>query len=265
MKRLALAPMATLLAGMTLSCGGEESTGPGEAASVVVTPNSATLVALGETVHLTASAQDGNGNTVSGKTFTWSSSNQGVATVSSTGLVTAVDNGLVTITATTGGVGGTADIAVAPAATVTVTAGTAERAVFVFPLEARSEWRWYLPTTAVNQLEYTWHVTVRNNEQTYGFGFWLFKFAGSSPRSGSIGALLAAGQRSVFEFSDATFTIVGAARVEVTVNDHGLTVTVRDPATLTLLFSGRPNIATFNVEIPGEASESRTLSIVYEG
>ncbi|MCH7476264.1 MAG: hypothetical protein IIA27_16560, partial [Gemmatimonadetes bacterium] len=108
-------------------------------------------------------------------------------------------------------------------------------------------------------------VMCKGGRMTYGFGFWLFKFAGSSPRSGSIGALLAAGQRSVFEFSDATFTIVGAARVEVTVNDHGLTVTVRDPATLTLLFSGRPNIATFNVEIPGEASESRTLSIVYEG
>ncbi len=30
MKRLALAPIATLLAGMTLSCSGEESTGPGE-------------------------------------------------------------------------------------------------------------------------------------------------------------------------------------------------------------------------------------------
>ena len=30
MKRLTLAPIATLLAGMTLSCSGEESNGPGE-------------------------------------------------------------------------------------------------------------------------------------------------------------------------------------------------------------------------------------------
>ena len=81
-------------------------------ASVAVTPNSATLVSLGETVQLTGSAQDASGNTISGKTFIWSSSGQSVATVSSSGLVTAVVTGSATITATTEGIGGTATILV---------------------------------------------------------------------------------------------------------------------------------------------------------
>ena len=97
MKCLAHALIATLLACMTLSCGGEDSTGPedsttpGEVALVVVKPNSATLISVGDTVRLTASAEDANGNTVSDKTFTWSSSDRDIATVSTTGLANAVE------------------------------------------------------------------------------------------------------------------------------------------------------------------------------
>ena len=107
-----------------LACGGDDTTGPqtgngtATVASVVVTPVNATLVSLGETVQLTASARDASGNTISGKTFTWSSSDQTIATVNSTGLVTAVANGAATITATTDGVSGTAtiDAMIAPVA-----------------------------------------------------------------------------------------------------------------------------------------------------
>ncbi|MHC4089453.1 MAG: leucine-rich repeat domain-containing protein [Planctomycetota bacterium] len=111
--------VVSLIGGLTLSaCGGEESTGPAPppppptVASVVVTPDAATLVSLGETVQLAASAQDAGGNAIPGKTFTWSSSDEGLAAVSSSGLVTAVANGSVTITATADGVNRTAAIEV---------------------------------------------------------------------------------------------------------------------------------------------------------
>jgi YVTN family beta-propeller protein len=109
-----------LLGGLTIwACGGEESTGPGgekpppTVASVAVTPSTATLVSLGETVQLTASASDASGNAVSGKSFTWASSDQAIATVSGTGLVTAVANGAVTISATADNVSGSAAVSVA--------------------------------------------------------------------------------------------------------------------------------------------------------
>ena len=63
-----------------------------QVARVRVTPRTATLVSVGETVQLTARAHDVNWNTVSGRTFTWSSSDPSIATVSSSGLVTAVAN-----------------------------------------------------------------------------------------------------------------------------------------------------------------------------
>ena len=111
-----------LLAGLLIvltvgACGGEESTGPGgeqqppSVASVAVTPSTAFLL-LGETVQLTASASDASGNSISGKTFTWSSSDANAATVSASGVVTALANGSVTIAAAADGVEGTAAIEV---------------------------------------------------------------------------------------------------------------------------------------------------------
>jgi YVTN family beta-propeller protein len=94
--------------------------------SVTVTPGTATLVSLGETVQMTANPLDANNITVTGVTITWTSSNTAAATVSSTGLVTAVaDGGPVTITASVGGKAGTANVTVAQAvASVGVTPAT---------------------------------------------------------------------------------------------------------------------------------------------
>jgi uncharacterized protein YjdB len=96
-----------------------------EVAAVTVTPGTARLTTLEETVQLSAKAEDANGNAIDGKTFTWGSSNESIAAVSSEGLVTAEANGVATITATTDGVGGDAEVTVAQeAATVTVTPAT---------------------------------------------------------------------------------------------------------------------------------------------
>ncbi len=97
-----------------VACG--DSTEPESVASVVVTPSTATLVSLGETVQLTASARDPSGNSISGKSFAWSSFDENIATVNGSGLVTAVANGSTTITATTEGIGGTTAVVVAQVA-----------------------------------------------------------------------------------------------------------------------------------------------------
>ena len=74
---------------------------PGATATVTVTPAVDTLVALGRTKGFTASAKDANGNAVASETFTWSSSNLGIATVNAaTGVATAIGPGTATITAT---------------------------------------------------------------------------------------------------------------------------------------------------------------------
>jgi uncharacterized protein YjdB len=78
---------------------------------VSVTPATAAL-AVGGTQQLAAVARDAAGAERAGRTFVWTSSAPAVATVSSTGLVTAVGAGSATITATADGVSGTAAVTV---------------------------------------------------------------------------------------------------------------------------------------------------------
>src|SRR5439155_18708328 len=66
----------------------------------------------GQTVQLTATPRDANGNVLSGRTITWSSDNATVATVSTSGLVTAKVAGSAMITATSEGQSGSASITV---------------------------------------------------------------------------------------------------------------------------------------------------------
>ncbi len=82
-------------------------------ASVVVSPATDTLTALGETVQLTAEAFDRNGHAVTGAEFSWESSDPAVATVDGSGLMTGVAVGVATITAASGNAQGTAEITVA--------------------------------------------------------------------------------------------------------------------------------------------------------
>jgi uncharacterized protein YjdB/alpha-tubulin suppressor-like RCC1 family protein len=94
-------------------------------ASVTVSPGSSTIN-VGATVQLTATTKDANGNVLTGRVITWSTSNSSLATVSATGVVTGVAaGGPVTITATSEGQGGTAAVTVTavpvvPVASVTV-------------------------------------------------------------------------------------------------------------------------------------------------
>jgi uncharacterized protein YjdB len=74
-------------------------------------PASHTLTALGATVHLTAEARAPGDVPVDGAVFAWASADPAVATVDSTGLVTAVSNGTTTITVSAPG-GVSAGIAV---------------------------------------------------------------------------------------------------------------------------------------------------------
>jgi uncharacterized protein YjdB len=79
---------------------------------VLVSPNSVSNLRGGHSVQLFAAAVDVNGDTISTATFTWHSGNTYVATVSSTGRVTAVHSGRTTITATFSGKTGSASISV---------------------------------------------------------------------------------------------------------------------------------------------------------
>ena len=108
-------------AALLAACTSDTTPPPVSVERVEVTPPSASIPLSG-TFQFTAVPRDAQGNSLSGRTVTWSSSDVTVASVSAKGLVTGMSLGATTITATVEGhIGATA---------VTVVAGPAAQLVF---------------------------------------------------------------------------------------------------------------------------------------
>lgn len=89
-------------------------------ASVAVVPSTATLP-IGQTTQLAAIVKDSAGGSLTDRIIGWTSNAPAIATVSSSGVVTAIATGTATITATTGGKSGTAMVSVpVPVASVSI-------------------------------------------------------------------------------------------------------------------------------------------------
>ena len=119
--------MLLMLPTLFLACGdGETTPGPTEPdrasvpTSMAITPDAATLAAFGQTVQLTATVRDQDGQPMVDLAVNWASGDAGIVTVDAAGVATAVDNGSASVTATVRDGGPSA------AATVTVAQRVAE-------------------------------------------------------------------------------------------------------------------------------------------
>ena len=105
--------------GISAGCGADSSVSTGtilpsapgssQVATVVVTPETS-LLTVGDTLRLVASTRDAGGSPLIGRVVAWSSDAPAIATVSSTGRVTAIAPGLVRVSALSEGRTGTASI-----------------------------------------------------------------------------------------------------------------------------------------------------------
>ena len=122
--RLALTLVA-LSAAIGLAC--SDASGPGaheDVASVVVTGVPQTLLLVGDSVRLVATAVNESGGAIPGPVITWKSSAPQVALVRPNGTVLAVGAGAATITASAGGQEGSVAFDVAFGATLGIEGGT---------------------------------------------------------------------------------------------------------------------------------------------
>ena len=79
---------------------------------ITIEPSMALLTAIGETVQLAAKVVDPNNRTIDEAAVAWQSGDASVATVSADGLVTAVNDGVATITATSGDLSASSEVTV---------------------------------------------------------------------------------------------------------------------------------------------------------
>ena len=113
-----LTSAAIFILALGTGCGGATKAAPVASVSVSLT----SPMGVGQTTQASAVLRDASSNVLSGRAVTWTSSNAAVATLSSSGLVTAAGIGTATVTATSEGMSGSADAAVIlfPVARVTV-------------------------------------------------------------------------------------------------------------------------------------------------
>ena len=124
-------------------------------------------------------------------------------------------------------------------------------------------WSWALPTTPVNVAEYDWTVQLRNEGRDFTFGFLYFKPPKADPGRGSFNDLLEVGQASVASISSNNAAVIDSAIVEIAARHDTLWIRVRQPQTLSLLFSGRPSTALLTAIQPGQTMDTLRVPIMY--
>ncbi len=126
-----------LITALLLGCGSEDTQGPApdprpetpRPTSISITPTTVVLTALGDTVRLQAEVRDQNGRAMAGAAIAWASSDPSVATVNSSGLVTAASNGTGSVTAISGTLSAEASLSVMQTASIVAVSPPADTLV----------------------------------------------------------------------------------------------------------------------------------------
>ena len=216
---------------------------PVPVASVSMTPTAGTLL-VGQTLQLAAAPRDSIGGPLSGRDITWSSSEASRATVSGTGLVTALSVGPVTISASSEGRSGSATLSVLPVPVASVLVSTPSALVQIGQTLQLSAATRDSVGGALSGRSVAWTSSDPSSASVSGSGVLTALTAGavtitatSEGRSGSVTVTITASQAPVIASvspvtltpgQTATLTGIGFAA-----SPEGTTVTVRGaPATV---------------------------------
>ncbi|MFL5472204.1 MAG: Ig-like domain-containing protein [Gemmatimonadales bacterium] len=112
LRRSAFAGYTGTLYTLVLLSGCGSGTEPNGPANITLAPPSLSFSAIGQTQQLSPTVTDQQGNAITDAAVTWTTSNPGVAGVSSSGVVTAAGNGSAEVTATAGSAHTVAEVTV---------------------------------------------------------------------------------------------------------------------------------------------------------
>jgi hypothetical protein len=135
-------------------------------------------------------------------------------------------------------------------------------ATFTFPASKKQTWSWNNPETPDEHLEYSWNVTIGDDNSGFDFGPALFKPEGSQTASGSLSDLLNACQHHLWRVSENGGTNVGEFG-HVKLEDGKVRLTISDPELLEQLFGTKPNTVHMMINTPDFMIRQKVL-ISYE-
>ena len=144
----------------------------------------------------------------------------------------------------------------------------AEEAKFIIPVGKRERWEWFLESTKENLREYTWQVAVKNGEDSYEFGYSLFKKPGFTRQSGDLAALIEAGQQSVWQVAASGQRrggrVISNAGVSVEPDGENVTILIKGKENVDRLFSSRPEKVTFEMRTEAKRPKTKTVKVTYK-
>jgi uncharacterized protein YjdB len=146
-----------LTAVLLQACGGGSSS-TSTVASITISPTSGSVSVNGSQT-FAATALDSNGQTVTGQTFTWASSNTAIATITSAGVATGVAAGSSQITASDAGVTSTAATLTVSPAIASVTLSPLSATIKVGQTQQFTASATDASGNTVTQAQFTWHNT----------------------------------------------------------------------------------------------------------
>ena len=208
-------------------------------AALSVVPHAAT-VSSGSTVSLTANAVDSHGNSLSGRAVSWTTSNANIATISTTGVVTAAKIGYATITATSEGVtaasrvrvtsSGIALVTLAPASLGLVTGATKSLAVTLSDAAGNA-----LPAATMK-----WSSSNNNIASVSSSGVVTAKHAGSATVYAAVNGV--------------------TGKASVAVSATGIKSIAVSPASFTLATTGTRQLSASLTDASGNAITGQTVA-----
>lgn len=155
--------------------------------------------------------------------------------------------------------------ATSPAAAESVVV-TPRSARIVVPLDADAgmRWSWFASSTPDSRMEYQWGVRVPGVAGSYNLGYRLFKYPGAQPASGTLDALVAAGQVDVFLETDggrsATRTSIP---LDIRVEPNRLVFLLPDSASVATVFGERPATAVLRCRTANRDLPERPVPVTY--
>jgi hypothetical protein len=148
---------------------------------------------------------------------------------------------------------------------------------FIFDIEGKDNWEWFLERSDTGTLEYQWMASFRFEDEGYSAGFSLFKYPGAEPASGSFEELIEAGQVSLWRAGimktqssnnnmsvmTGRRTLVRNVEIDATLENDKLVIMLDEEYLVNKFSDFRPDSVSYMTKTPSSNFENKQQAVSY--